>query len=161
MDYPDLLFVPYQDTLELLGIDDAMRICEEVYRMHARGSVMHSKPPSFKLDVAEDFYNHWHVKGVLLRTFRRPACGSTIISTMGCAIPSGDSNARAMYFSPIRAPATGSPSLTSTGPTAFAAPPPPRSPASGLDRRKRVCSAWSGWLDGHQCAALPGEAFQI
>jgi len=73
MDYPDLLFVPYQDTLELLGIDDAMRICEEVYRMHARGSVMHSKPPSFKLDVAEDFYNHWHVKGVLLKDI--PATG--------------------------------------------------------------------------------------
>src|SRR5436305_45090 len=56
---------------------------------------------------------------------------------MGCAIPSGGSNARAMYFSPIRAPGTGSPSLTSTGPTAFAAPPPPRSPASGSDRRKQ------------------------
>jgi alanine dehydrogenase len=26
-----------------------------------------SKPPSFKLDVAEGFHNHWHVKGVLLK----------------------------------------------------------------------------------------------
>ena len=43
-----------------------MRICEDVYRMHARGSVVWSKPPSFKLDVAEGFHNHWHVKGVLL-----------------------------------------------------------------------------------------------
>ena len=41
--------------------------------MHARGSVMHSKPPSFKLDVAEDFYNHWHAKGVLLKDI--PATG--------------------------------------------------------------------------------------
>ena len=41
MDYPDLLFVPYQDTLDLLSIDDAMRICEEVYRMLARGTVVY------------------------------------------------------------------------------------------------------------------------
>jgi ornithine cyclodeaminase len=73
MSYPDLLFVPYQDTLDLLDIDDAMRICEEVYHMHARGSVMYSKPPSFKLDVADDLHNHWHVKGVLLKDI--PATG--------------------------------------------------------------------------------------
>jgi alanine dehydrogenase len=73
MDYPDLLFVPYRDTLDLLGIDDAMRICEEVFRMHARGSVVYSKPPSFKLDVAENFHNHWHVKSVLLKEI--PATG--------------------------------------------------------------------------------------
>ena len=35
MDHPDLLFVPYQDTVNLLGVDDAMEICEEVYRMLA------------------------------------------------------------------------------------------------------------------------------
>jgi alanine dehydrogenase len=29
--------------------------------------VVHAKPPSFKLDVAEGFNNHWHVKGVLLK----------------------------------------------------------------------------------------------
>lgn len=67
MSYPDLLFVPYHDTLELLGVDDAMRICEDVYRMLARGTVIHSKPPSFKLDVAEGFNNHWHVKSALLK----------------------------------------------------------------------------------------------
>jgi alanine dehydrogenase len=65
--HPDILFVPYQDTLKLLSLEDAMRICEETYRMHARGSVVMSKPPSFKLDVAEGFHNHWHVKGVLLK----------------------------------------------------------------------------------------------
>ena len=67
MSHPDVLFVPYKDTLELLGIEDAIRVCEDVYRMHARGSVVWSKPPSFKLDVADGFNNHWHVKGTLLK----------------------------------------------------------------------------------------------
>ena len=56
-----VLFVPYQDTLALLSVEDALRICEEVYSMHARGSVVWSSPASFKLDVAEGFNNHWHV----------------------------------------------------------------------------------------------------
>jgi ornithine cyclodeaminase len=43
-----------------------MRICEEVFRMHARGSVSPPIPPAFKLDD-EEFNNHWHVKGVLLK----------------------------------------------------------------------------------------------
>jgi len=42
-------------------------VCEEVYRMHARGSVVLSAPPSFKLDVADGFHNHWHVKSVFLK----------------------------------------------------------------------------------------------
>jgi len=67
MSHPDLLFVSYQDSLDLLSVADAMRICEEVYRMLARDSIEHSRPPSFKLDIAEDFHNHWHVKGVLLK----------------------------------------------------------------------------------------------
>ncbi len=62
-----VLFVPYQDTLALLSVEDALRICEDVYRMHARGSVVWSSPPSFKLDVAEGFNNHWHVKSALLK----------------------------------------------------------------------------------------------
>jgi len=62
-----ILFVPYSDTLELLSIADAMSVCEDVYRMHARGSVVLSAPPSFKLDVAEGFHNHWHVKSVFLK----------------------------------------------------------------------------------------------
>jgi len=73
MTYPDLLFVPYQDTLDLLTVDDAIRVCEEVYHMLARGTVVHSKPPSFKLDVAEQFNNHWHVKAALLKEI--PATG--------------------------------------------------------------------------------------
>jgi ornithine cyclodeaminase len=67
------LFVPYRDTLDLLSIADAMKVCEDVYRMHARGSVVLSAPPSFKLDVAEDFHNHWHVKSVFLKDV--PATG--------------------------------------------------------------------------------------
>src|SRR3989442_3255917 len=62
-----VLFVPYKDTLGLLSVEDALAVCEEVYGMHARGSVMLSNPPSFKLDVADGFHNHWHVKSVLLK----------------------------------------------------------------------------------------------
>ena len=61
-----LLFVSYRETLELFSAADALRIVEEVYRMHARGSVVFANPPSFKMDVAE-FNNHWHVKGCLLK----------------------------------------------------------------------------------------------
>jgi ornithine cyclodeaminase/alanine dehydrogenase-like protein (mu-crystallin family) len=73
MSHPDLLFVSYQDSLDLLSIDDALRVCEEVYHMLARGSVEHSKPPSFKLDVTAPYYNHWHVKAALLKEI--PATG--------------------------------------------------------------------------------------
>ena len=45
-----VLFVPYQDTLALLSVEDALRICEDVYGMHARGSVVWSSPASFKLE---------------------------------------------------------------------------------------------------------------
>ena len=38
----NVLFIPYADTLELLSVEDAMRICEDVFRMHARGSVQWS-----------------------------------------------------------------------------------------------------------------------
>ena len=62
-----VLFVPYKDTLGLLNVEDAMRLCEQVYAMHARGSVVLSNPPSFKLDVADGFHNHWHVKSVFLK----------------------------------------------------------------------------------------------
>jgi alanine dehydrogenase len=62
-----VLFVPYRETLALLGVEDALRICEQLYAMHARGSVALSNPPSFKLDVADGFNNHWHVKSVFLK----------------------------------------------------------------------------------------------
>jgi ornithine cyclodeaminase len=62
-----VLFVPYQETLDLLSVDDALAVCEQVYMMHARGSVALSNPPSFKLDVADGFHNHWHVKSVFLK----------------------------------------------------------------------------------------------
>jgi ornithine cyclodeaminase len=62
-----VLFVPYRDTLDLLSVEDALAVCEQVYMMHARGSVALSNPPSFKLDVADGFHNHWHVKSVFLK----------------------------------------------------------------------------------------------
>jgi ornithine cyclodeaminase len=68
-----VLYVPYHQTLDLLTVDDAFRVCEEVYRMHAAGSVVLATPPSFKLDVAEGFNNHWHVKGAFLKDL--PATG--------------------------------------------------------------------------------------
>jgi alanine dehydrogenase len=66
-DNKGVLFVPYRETLGLLGVEDALRICEDVYGMHARGSVVWSSPQSFKLDVAEEFNNHWHVKSAFLK----------------------------------------------------------------------------------------------
>jgi ornithine cyclodeaminase/alanine dehydrogenase-like protein (mu-crystallin family) len=68
-----VLFVPYRDTLGLLSVEDALAVCAEVSLMHARGSVVLSNPPSFKLDVADGFHNHWHVKSVLLKDI--PATG--------------------------------------------------------------------------------------
>ena len=72
-----LLFVSYQETLELFGAADALRIVEEVYHMHARGSVVFANPPSFKLDDSE-FNNHWHVKGCLLKDI--PVSGTRMYS---------------------------------------------------------------------------------
>ena len=85
-----VLFVPYKDTLGLLNIEDALHICEQVYAMHARGSVVLSNPPSFKLDVADGLNNHWHVKSVFLKDI--PATGVRIYNyfddgarnTVGC-----------------------------------------------------------------------------
>ena len=72
-DKKGVLFVPYKDTLGLLSVEDAMRVCEQVYLMHARGSVVWSNPHSFKLDVADGFNNHWHVKSAFLKDI--PATG--------------------------------------------------------------------------------------
>ncbi len=58
-----VLFIPYRDTLNLLSVEEALQVCEDVYRMHARGTVQWSNPPSWKLDAGEPWHNHWHVKG--------------------------------------------------------------------------------------------------
>jgi alanine dehydrogenase len=65
-DHPDVLYVSHADALALLSVEQTMRICEDVFLMHARGSVFPPVMPSFKLDDAE-FSNHWHVKSVLLK----------------------------------------------------------------------------------------------
>lgn len=62
-----VLFVPYRDTLDLLSVEDAFKVCEDVYRMYASGGVVHASPPSFKLDVGAPFHNHWHVKSAFLK----------------------------------------------------------------------------------------------
>ena len=67
MSRPDsVLFIDYATTVKLLPVPDAMAICEDVFRMHARNSVKWSVPPSQKLDVGAPFHNHWHVKTVIL-----------------------------------------------------------------------------------------------
>jgi ornithine cyclodeaminase/alanine dehydrogenase-like protein (mu-crystallin family) len=66
-DQNGVLFVPYRETLGLLNLEDALDVCERVYMMHARGSVVMSNPASLKLDVSDGFDNHWHVKSVLLK----------------------------------------------------------------------------------------------
>jgi alanine dehydrogenase len=65
-DHPDVLYVSHADALALLSVEQTMRICEDVFLMHSRGSVFPPVMPSFKLDDAE-FNNHWHVKSVLLK----------------------------------------------------------------------------------------------
>jgi N-[(2S)-2-amino-2-carboxyethyl]-L-glutamate dehydrogenase len=62
-----VLFIDYATTVKLLSVPEAMAICEDVYRMHARKSVSWSTPPSQRLDAAAPFHNHWHVKTVILR----------------------------------------------------------------------------------------------
>ena len=64
--HPDVLFISHADCAELLTVEETMRICENVFLMHARGTVVPPIPPAFKLDD-NDFHNHWHVKGVLLK----------------------------------------------------------------------------------------------
>src|SRR4051812_27962117 len=68
-----VLFVLYEDTLKLLTVADAFRVCEDVYRMQANDRVVYPTPLSFKLDVAEEFNNHWHVKAAFLKDI--PATG--------------------------------------------------------------------------------------
>jgi ornithine cyclodeaminase len=67
MPLDSVLFIPYRETLSLLSVEEAMQVCEDVYRMHADGSVQWSSPPSWKLDAGAPYHNHWHVKGALLK----------------------------------------------------------------------------------------------
>ncbi len=60
-----LLFLSHAETLDLLSPAEAMAVCEDVYRMHADGTVSWTDPPAFRLDD-DRFHHHWHVKGALL-----------------------------------------------------------------------------------------------
>ena len=68
-----VLFVSYRDTVALLSVADSMAICEQVYLMHARGSVVSSDPSALRLSEDESHHNHWQVKAVLLKDL--PATG--------------------------------------------------------------------------------------
>ena len=89
-----VLFLSYADTLGLLNVEQALEVCENVYGMHSRDTAVFSSPPSFKLDIAEDFHNHWHVKAAFLKEV--PATGVRLynyyddgvrntVGTLGCA----------------------------------------------------------------------------
>jgi alanine dehydrogenase len=73
-----VLFIDYATTVKLLSVSDAMTICEDVYRMHARNTVTWSVPPSQRLDVGAPFHNHWHVKEVILE--ETPVAGVRLYS---------------------------------------------------------------------------------
>src|SRR5436853_7254767 len=62
-----VLFIDYATTVKLMTAAEAMKICEDIFRMHARNSVKLSVPPSQKLDVGAPFHNHWHVKTTILQ----------------------------------------------------------------------------------------------
>jgi len=64
--HPDVLFLSHADCKRLLTVEQTMKICEDVFRMHARGTVFPQIPPAFKLDN-DEFHNHWHVKSALLK----------------------------------------------------------------------------------------------
>jgi hypothetical protein len=51
--HPDPLFISHADCLKILTIEETMRICEEVFQMHARGTVSPPIPPAFKQDNAD------------------------------------------------------------------------------------------------------------
>jgi ornithine cyclodeaminase len=61
-----VLFIDYATTVKLLSASDAMSICEDVYRQHARNTVQWSDPPSQKLVTGAPLYNNWHTKTVVL-----------------------------------------------------------------------------------------------
>ena len=61
-----VLFIDYATTVKLLSASDAMSICEDIYRQHARHTVQWSDPPSQKLVTGPPLYNNWHTKTVVL-----------------------------------------------------------------------------------------------
>lgn len=63
MDKP--LFVSYDDTRRLISISDVLEVAEDVFRMHARGSVTGCDPPRFTIrGKRQSIYSH--VKGCVL-----------------------------------------------------------------------------------------------
>ena len=97
----ELIFLSHAETLDLLSPAEAMAVCEDVYRMHAEGTVSWTEPPAFRLDD-DRFHHHWHVKGALLSKSRFPGFGSTPITRMPSVRPSARWTRRATSCFPIR-----------------------------------------------------------
>ena len=143
-DQDSVLFIDYATTVKLLSVPDAMAICENVFRMHARNSVRWSAPPSQKLDVGAPFHNHWHVKTVILED--EPIAGVRLYSYYDDGLRNTVGRldcARYIVLADPRRRRIRSPSSTSTGPTRSAAPPPPWWRSNGWARRRRARSGWS------------------
>jgi ornithine cyclodeaminase/alanine dehydrogenase-like protein (mu-crystallin family) len=71
-------FIDYATTVKLLSVSEAMNICQDVYEMHSRHSVIWSDPPSQKLNTPAPFHNHWHVKTAVLK--EAPVAGVRLYS---------------------------------------------------------------------------------
>src|SRR5262245_66167239 len=143
-----VLFVPYRDRLGLLGVEDALRICEQVYAMHARGSIAWASPASFKLDVAEDFNNHWHAKAAFLKEV--PTTGVRLYNYYDDGTRNTIGELGCTRYIVLSEPHSGEPVaiVDELGATPSVARRPRRSPANGWDRAARkfwVSSASARW----------------
>ena len=138
-----VLFVPYQDTLGLLSVDDALRSASRSTdaRPRQRGVV---DPPSFKLDVAEEFHNHWHVKSVFLKEI--PTTGVRVYNYYDDGVRNTVGGLDCTRYIVLSDPHSGEPVaiVDEHGAMPSAAPRPRRSPASGLGQDTRKSSGLVG-----------------
>jgi ornithine cyclodeaminase len=102
-----VMFIDYATTVKLLSVSDAMNICEDVYAMHARGSVDWSDPPSQHLDTPKPFFNHWHVKTVILK--EAPVAGVRMYSYVDDGVINNVGQLDCTRFIVISDPKTGQP----------------------------------------------------
>ena len=102
-----VLFIDYATTVKLLSVSDAMTICEDVYRMHARNTVQWSAPPSQRLDVGAPFHNHWHVKEVILK--ETPVAGVRLYSYYDDGVTNTVGQLDCTRYIVLADPATGHP----------------------------------------------------
>ena len=147
-------------TLERRGCAQGVRAGLHDARARQRGV---SNPHSFKLDVAEDFHNHWHVKSVFLKDV--PTTGVRIYNYYDDGVRNTVGRARLHALHRrcrILTAASRLPLSTSIGAMPSAAP-----------RRRRIACKWVGPSPsqgprarghrhhGHECAALPAHHVQV